>query len=208
MQTRSERNARALESPQACRTPRHDEMPHIEPLRFEIPDLLAALPVPPVPVPVPVPVPAFPVHSAPAPAALSQPAMFNGIQYNNLPANLVQLLAAVSPAPLPPQCGGRRAHPVPAPVPALAPAPAPAPAPVFQPAIFNGIQYNNLPENLAHLLAAVPPAPLPLQKGGHNVHAQPFPTLPPVLPAPLQPQLPNAQPLLLAAQKPFSHDSP
>ncbi|PPQ92570.1 hypothetical protein CVT25_007312 [Psilocybe cyanescens] len=240
---RSERDAHALESPQARRTPHQSQIPHIEPLRFEIPDLLAALPVPVPPVlTVAVPAlnpPAVPVLDDPAPAPLLQPAMFNGVQYNNLPANLAQLLAAVPPAPLPPQRGGRRVRPAPAPAPAFAPVPVPAAAAaaLLQPAIFNGIQYNNLPENLAELLVAVPPAPLPLQQGGHRVHAQPFPMPPPVLlapfqpppelpeplqlpppivpallqhvlPAPLPPLLPNVHSLLRAARQPFSRDWP
>ena len=93
---RLERNSRILESPQTHRTPYQSRIPHIEPLRFNIP----------VPPPAPSVTAAiaatnndpFGVHNA-APA----PANFNGHQYSHLPADLAQRLAALPAMPAAPQ---------------------------------------------------------------------------------------------------------
>ena len=150
----AERDNRTMDSPQHHRTPHAMRSPgHVAPINLGLP-LHAPLPAPgndpflaaPVvylapPAPAPAPAPA----SAPALA----PVLYNGQQYNHLPAALAQQLAAIPPAPAPINLGHAP--------PAAPPAPAPA--------VYNGQQYNHLPAALSQQLAAIPPVPVQIGRG-------------------------------------------
>jgi hypothetical protein len=199
-----------MDSPQHHRAPHAMRSPgHVAPINLGLP------------LHAPDPAPGNNPFVAPAPApvnnpflALPAPAVYNGQQYNHLPAALAQRLAAIPPLPVSIGRGCGRGLPLHAPDPApgnnsfVAPAPAPvnnpflalpAPAPVPgnipflapapAPAVYNGQQYNHLPAALAQQLAAIPPLPVYIGRGrgrglGRGHQAHPPPD---VVPPPIIP---------------------
>jgi hypothetical protein len=106
---RSERDNRMMDSPEHHRAPHAMRSPgHIAPINLGLPVHAPNLApgnnpflAPPAPLPAPVTAPVFAPAPAPAlgPAPALAPAVYNGQQYNHLPAALAQLLAGIPPMP-------------------------------------------------------------------------------------------------------------
>lgn len=89
-----EHDGHIFNSPEFHCVPAPAQVPQIEPIQFNNPRL-------------PLPLPLQPIHqpnhdpfAAPALPALPPPVIFNGHQYQHLPANLANMVAALPPLPV------------------------------------------------------------------------------------------------------------